>query len=489
VAIPIQIHLKKIFSDSLVYGIGHILNRFLNFLLLPLYTFYFNPHDYGIFSLIYAFWFFAAVLYLFGMETSFQKFFIEYKEFPQKQKLFSSVMVLMLVTSTLLSFILYAFSGPIAGVLTGDKSNQYLIKLLSILLILDTLSRFPMILLNSLQLSKVYTIINLSTVGVNIICNIIFIVYLNYGIEAILYSYLISYSFMLLVSLFYCREYFGISKGLKVIRELKTVVSFAHIFAYYGIFVISLDLIDRFILGYFRGPSEVGIYSACYRIGLIINLLISGFRTAWYPFFLNLKDDPDNKIIFSKIFSLFCYGSMLLFLVISLFANDLIKIHAGNFSVLDQRYWSGMIILPYILLSYILFGLYTNLNVAAYFGNKVKYLIISSAAGCISNVIFNLILIPKYSFLGAAASTLLSYALMFIILYLYSQRLYHIQYDWNRIVTVIVLTISLFFLNNFIFSALFFDNLTINILKLLSISFLALVLIRYNSLKVLNTVT
>ncbi|MFI5145387.1 MAG: lipopolysaccharide biosynthesis protein, partial [Ignavibacteria bacterium] len=150
--------IKKIFSHSLVYGIGNILNRFLGFILLPVYTHYFNPAQFGVFSLVYAFWFFAAVFYLFGMETSFQKFFVEAKTEGERKKIFGSTSILILITSVVFSAIIYFNSGFISRLITGSESNFYLLKLLAVLLVIDSLSRFPMIVLNALQKSRLYTI-------------------------------------------------------------------------------------------------------------------------------------------------------------------------------------------------------------------------------------------------------------------------------------------------------------------------------------------
>ena len=436
--------IKKIFSHSIVYGVGNILNRFLGFLLLPVYTHYFSPQQYGVFSLIYAFWFFAGVFYLFGMETSFQKYFVESKTLNEQKKIFGSTLILIFLTSVVLSSIIFFNSGFISGIVTGNEKNIYLIKLLAVLLLIDALSRFPMIVLNAFQKSRLYTIINISTVIINLFFNFLFIVVNHLGIESIFYAFIISYSYQLILSFVVCRKYFS----LKIDKEeVQILTRFAISFLFYGLFLISLDLIDRFFLGYYKGEDTVGIYSACYRIGMAMNLVISGFRTAWIPFFIKLKEQSDNKIIFSKVFTYFSYGALLFFLIIALFAPDIIRIRIGSFSFLDEKYWSGMVIVPYVLLAYLFFGFYTNLNIASYFENKISYLIISTGAGCVSNIIFNLILIPLYSITGAAIATLLSYFLMFAVVYILSQKVYYIKYEWSKIIFVFTLTIGIFLLN------------------------------------------
>jgi O-antigen/teichoic acid export membrane protein len=474
-------YIRKILSDTVIYGVGNVLNRFIGILLLPVYTHYFTPAEFGIYSLVFAFWFFAVVFYLFGMETAFQKFYLEAKSEDEKKKIFSTTILMMLGSSVLLSIIIFLFSGFISKIVTGNSGNAYLFRLLSVILLIDSLTRFPMILINSEQWSKVYSFINISAVILNVLCNVVFIAGLHYGIESIFYSFLISYSYTAFVSLFICRKYFIFILDSTLIQPL---VKYGHLFLYYGIFLISLDLIDRFLLGYLKDDDTVGIYSACYRIGLVMNLAVSGFRNAWFPFFMKLKDEKENRKIFAKVFSYFCYACFAVFLVISFFVSDIVKINIGGFTFLNERYFEGLKIVPFIMLSYFFFGLYINILVASFFENKISYLLISSGIGCISNIIFNLILIPEFSFMGAAVATMLSYALMFLILYLFSQRIYHINYEWRRIGIIFLLTIFLYILNIFVLNISFLNNETLNYLvKFVSVLIIPSVLFGFKFLK------
>lgn len=436
--------IKKIFSDTIIYSFGSVFNRFLPFLLLPVYTYYFPPAEYGIFSLVYSFWFFVSVFYLYGMETAFQKCFLEAETSEIKKQIYSSTILLIVFTSVFFSALIYFLSGFIAFKITGDSANSILIKLLAVILVADSLYRLPMILINSIQRSKLYTALNSIAAIINVVSNLICIIYLKMGIEAIFYSYLISYGFLFAASFLSTINYFRIYISKDTVKLL---IKNAHLFLYYGIFLVSIDLIDRFILEYYKGSEVVGIYSASYRIGIVMNLVITGFKVAWTPFFMNLKSEESNKEIFSRIFTYFWYGGLIVFLLFSFLADDIVKIKFGSYALLNEKYWSGLVIIPYILLAYLFNGLFINLNVASFFKNKIRYLIISSAAGCISNIILNFILIPEYSIIGAAIATMLSYFIMFIVLYYYSQKIYRISYEWKKIFKAVVFTILLIFIN------------------------------------------
>ena len=436
--------LRKIFSDTIIYTIGSVFNRLLPFLLLPVYTHYFNPETYGIYSLVYSFWFFVVVIYLFGTESSFQKSFMEAVSIDQKREIFSSLLLVIFLVSLVFSTLIYSFSESISFRLTGDASAIYYIKLLSVILLLDSVSRYPMIVINSEQRSLLYAVINAISVIVNVFLNLVLIVKYRMGIEAIFYSYIVSYSVLLLISMIYCREYLRFKINLK---SVKVLLRSSYLFMIYGLFLIAIDLIDRYLIEYFRGTAEVGLYSASYRIGIVMNLLITGFKIAWTPFFLNLKDQADNRDIISKIFTYFWISGLCLFLFFSLFVDDIVKINIAGFTLLDAKYRDGLVIVPYVLASYLFHGLFLNITVSAFYFNKIEYIVIASAVGCFLNIAGNLILIPLLSITGAAVSTLLSYVIMFVTLYIFSQRLYYIKYQWKIIFCILLVTIILLILN------------------------------------------
>jgi O-antigen/teichoic acid export membrane protein len=208
-----------------------------------------------------------------------------------------------------------------------------------------------------------------------------------------------------------------------------------------------------------------------------MNLVITGFKVAWTPFFMNLKSDESNKEIFSKVFTYFCYGGLIVFLFFSLFADDLVRLNVGGYTLLNEKYWSGLVIVPYILIAYLFSGLYMNLNVASFFSNKIKYLIISSAAGCVSNIALNFILIPQYSIIGAAIATMLSYMIMFIVLYYFSQKIYKINYEWGSIFKAATITFILFVINIYIPQFFKLSYIYIVLIEFISVLILFIVLL------------
>ncbi|MBI5404448.1 MAG: oligosaccharide flippase family protein [Ignavibacteriae bacterium] len=436
-------HVKELFSHTAIYGAGIMLNKFLSFLLIPVYTFYFSPSDLGLYNLIQSLWLFIILIYVYGMETSFIKFFIDAKDEKKKTEIYSTSLILITLTSIIFSGILYIFAGNISSSIGFEniEKGKYLIKILSILLFFDTISRFPLLLLRAELKAKTYLFLSVSTLMINLSLNIFFIMFIKLNVEAILYSYIISVIYTLAAGMIITKKFFSLKFSF---QEAKALVVYGNKFIYFGLFLLLIDVSDRFFLKYYFDESVVGIYSASYRLGTVMSLAIAAFRFSWTPYFLNIADNPDNKRIIPEIFTYFVFAGLILFLFFAFFTEPIVKFSIGGYSLLDSKYYGGLVIIPIILLSYFFSGLFANMNVVPFYANKTSILLLISSEGLLLNVILNVILIPKYMMLGAAYSTLITYAVMFIHIYFLSQKIYKIKYQWREILILSAFSLILF---------------------------------------------
>lgn len=436
-------HIKELFSHTAIYGVGIMLNKILSFLLIPIYTYYFSPPDLGLYNLIQSLWLFIILIYVYGMETSFIKFFIDAKEDSIKTEIYSTTLILITLTSLTFSIIIYLFSGTISGTIgfENPEKGKYLIKILSILLFFDTISRFPLLLLRAELKAKTYFYLSVSSLFINLMLNILFIIVFKFNVEAILYSYIISVIYTLLAGLTITKKFLSLKFSFK---EAKELLIYGNKFIYFGLFLLLIDVSDRFFLKYYFDESIVGIYSASYRLGTVMSLSIAAFRFSWTPYFLNISENPDNKKIISDTFTYFIFAGLFLFLFFAFFTEPAVRLSVGGFSLLDSKYYGGLVIIPIILLSYFFSGLFANLNVVPFYTNKTTLLLLVSLEGFVINILLNIILIPKYQMLGAAYSTLFTYVFMFIHMYIISQKLYKIEYQWKSISILVSSAVILF---------------------------------------------
>lgn len=475
-------HIKELFSQTVIYGLGIMLNKSVGFLLLPLYTKYFPPEQIGLITLVQSLSLVLGVIYMFGMETAFMKYFIDAKDDESRSVIYSSTLVLLSVTSLFISSVVFMNAGNIVSLLdfTERDESVFLIKILSIFLVVDTIYRFPLLFFRAKLESKTYAFINLLTFLVNIICNILFIVILKKGVESIFYSYIISVSLTFVLGLGLTKKYLTAKFST---RKIKEMLSFGNKFIFIGFFVLFIDVSDRFFLKYYFDESIVGIYSANYRLASVMSFLIASFKFSWTPYFLNLNSDPGNKKIISSIFTNFIFTGTILFLLFSVFTELLVKISFFGIEFLNAEYWSGLKVVPVILAAYFISGVYSTLNAAPFFTNNTRSILFITFAGVISNTVLNIILIPLFDITGAAVSTLLTYFIMFIIIYFYSQKIYKIQYDWNKISKLVLSAVMVFALCYFIINEL---NTEIIIKMIVDLAIISLLLFFINYFKIIE---
>ena len=373
-------HVKELFSHTVFYGIGLFLNKSLSILLLPLYTIYFSTQELGLYAIIFSIWMFVNIVYIYGTETSFLKFFIDAENKKDKASIYTTTLAMMSVSSLVFSAVIYLLSGNIVQMIGFENPAHAveMVKILSALLFFDGLMRFPLLLLRAELKAKTYAILTIISLCTNLALNFILIIHFRMSVDAILYSYIASSILTLIAGLIITRGYIGGGINMKVVKEL---VKYGNKFIYIGVFLIFIEQSDRFFIKYFYDESMVGIYSANYRLAAVMSLIIASFRFSWTPYFLNIAKNPENKKIIANIFTYFIFGSSLLFLTLSFFIETIVTTQVFRIYLLDPAYWPGLNIIPVLLLSYFFSGVCAYLNVAPFFANKTSFLLLSAFIG------------------------------------------------------------------------------------------------------------
>ncbi|MBK6538800.1 MAG: oligosaccharide flippase family protein [Ignavibacteria bacterium] len=441
--------IKNLSKDTLIYGTNTIIGRFLGFFLVPFYTNKFLPEEYGIITIIYSYIAILNVFFSIGLESGYMKFASTREVGTEKQN-FSTPYIIVLFNSFLLSCLIFFFSSELTSVFQIDSSYGYLIKYSAVILFFDTIVLIPFALLRLNNKAKSFAGIKITNIVLNVLLNILLISFFNFGIEAVFISNLIAslVTFILLLPLLKKNFSFSINKDL-----LKELLKFSLPWIPAGIAANLVQIIDRPILKYLTDDKIVGIYTANYKLGIFMMLVVSMFEFAWRPFFLNNAKEPDAKKIFSKVLTIFVLFCSVVFLIISFFIEDIVKINLPfNYNLIGKAYWEGLEIVPVILFAYILYGIYINFMAGIYIEKKTKYLPLITGAGAIANIISNFILIPEYSYMGAAISTLISYAVMMTGIFLVSQKYYKVNYEYKKVgfIFLSLLTVSglYFYLEN-----------------------------------------
>lgn len=414
----------------MIYGANTIIGRFLNFFLIPFYTHKFLPAEFGIVAVLYSYIAILNVFFSIGLESGYMKFASTLETGTKKQN-FSNPFVIVLLNSLLLSSLIFIFSSDLTGLFQIDEKYSYLIKYSSLILFFDTVILIPFAYLRLHNKAKSFAGIKILNIVINVVLNLVLISYLNFGIEAVFISNLAASVITLILLIPVIKENIEIKFDRELVKEL---FRFSIPYIPAGIAANIIQIIDRPILKYLTNDKTVGIYQANYRLGIFMMLVVSMFEYAWRPFFLNNAKDPDAKNIFSKVLTLFVLLSSFIFLIITVFIEDIVKIDLPyGYNLIGKAYWAGLSIVPVILFAYLLNGIYVNFMAGIYIEKKTKYLPLITGIGAVSNIVMNFILIPEYSYMGAAVSTLVSYFLMMTGIYFVSNKFYRIDYEYKKI--------------------------------------------------------
>ena len=421
--------LKELTKDTAIYGISTMVGRFLNFILVPFFTNIFAPSEYGIIQLIYAYVAILNIVFIYGLDSAYLKF-ASFKDIGDDKDNFSTPYIAVFLASLLFSLLIAFNSENIGEALNIPYDYSYLIYIAVVILFIDANVVIPFLKLRLDRKAKSFSLYKILNISVNIILNLYLILVLSWGIEAILISNLVaSVVSMLLV-------FPTIIKNMKFKFHsllFKRMLKFGLPFLPAGFAVMLVQVIDVPILEKLTDLKTVGIYKANYKLGIFMMLFVNMFQYAWQPFFLQNAKDPSAREMFSKVLTYFTLVGSIILVILSLFINDFAQIRISGYSLIGSQYWSGLSIVPIILLAYIINGMYAIFSAGIYIEEKSIYVPKITGLGALINVAANFILIPIFNMTGAALATLLSYFVMALGYYYVTQKFYKVKYELKRI--------------------------------------------------------
>ncbi|HLP15051.1 MAG TPA: oligosaccharide flippase family protein [Bacteroidota bacterium] len=439
--------IKRLGADTAVYGISTIVGRFLTFLLVPFYTNVLLPGQYGIVAIVFSYIAFLNVIYSYGMESSYFRYASSLEVGDEKDN-FSTPFFSLAATGVLFSGLLYGFAASAAPLFQIDASYYRVIRYAAGILLFDTLMIVPFASLRLARKAKFFAALKIINIVSNVAFNIISLMYLHWGVEGIFFSGLASSMLTFAMLTPHILRKTRLSFSIPLYKEL---LRFGLPYIPVGISGIILQVVDRPILKLLSTDSAVGIYQANYRLGIFMNLVSSMFEYAWRPFFLSHAKDENAKPLFARVMTYYVLASTFMFLVLSLFITDLVTIRLfHNRYLIHPGYWSGLGIVPIVLLAYVFGGISINLNAGIQIQKKTMYLLPTSIIAAVSNIIANFLLIPSYGIYGAAYATLIAYVLSAAALYVVAQKFYRIEYEFMRLLKIAVVTAGVYGFHLFI---------------------------------------
>jgi O-antigen/teichoic acid export membrane protein len=420
----------------------------LSVILVPLYTGVLENTSFGDYSIIFSYFVIFNVILAYGMETAFFRFYN--KEKDKSQVVFTSTWSII---ATTVVFVVLAYLS-ISEIQSFTRISSQNLQLIIWVLALDALAIIPFSWLRANSKPVKFAIIKTLNVAINLGLNVFFLLYLkdlaessdlfkaiyipNFEVSYIFISLIIASAVTLLFLIpFYAKIQFQFDWKL-----WKSMMKYALPVLVAGVAFSINEVIDRLFLERMLpeniAKEQVGIYSACYKLGMFMTLFATAFRLGIEPFFFSHASSKNPKTAYAMITKYFVIIGTLILLVVIVFA-DLFKV----ILIQDESYWEAMKIVPIILLANLFLGIYHNLSVWYKVTDKTKYGAYISSLGAVFTILINIWLIPKIGYVGSAIATLTAYGSMMFISFFLGQKHYAIPYNYGKM--LIYLTVSVLF--------------------------------------------
>ena len=429
--------IKSLFKDTAIYGVSSIVGRFLNWCLVPMYTYLFAAQEYGIVTNIYAYVALALVILTYGMETGFFRF-ANHDRWKDPGEVYSTALISLGVSSMLFIVAGCVLSPEMARWLDCGAHPSF-IWMMVITVGVDAYTSLPFAYLRYKKRPIKFAALKLLFIFLNITLNLIYYVWLK-G-DDVAYAFLFNLICTSTIMLCLIPELRGFAYVLDR-KLLRRMLAYCLPLLVLGVAGILNQVADKIIFP-FVYPDEagatvqLGIYGAASKIAMVMAMLTQAFRYAYEPFVFGKSRDKDNKQVYAQAMKFFIIFTLLAFLAV-MFYLDVLRYLIG------RDYWPGLRVVPIVMAAEIFMGIYFNLSFWYKLIDETRWGAYFSLIGCTVLVLMNVLLIPKFSYMACAWAGFCGYGVAMLLSYFVGQKKYPIQYDLKAIGSYVLLAAVLY---------------------------------------------
>lgn len=424
--------IKSLSKNSIVYGFGSTFQKFIGFLLLPFFTSVLSTEDYGVIALIALIGVAMSGFLSLGTTNSMGLLYFREDEKDKRQTIVWSTTLLMLVNSFLIYIIIYFTAPYLSNIMFQTETYSDLIRISFLGSVIINIYSPWLAYLRMEEKAKKYVILTFSGTLINVVLSVWFVLFLNYGIKGLLLAMTIGNFLMLFLMWYFVGRKLSYQFDYQLITPLIRI-GFPSIFGVFAFMLI--DYLDRQMIERMIGLSELGIYMLGYSFGMLMIIPMEAFSVAWSPFFMSfVKKREEAKRLFGKIFTYYIIFFSLLIVCLFFISKPITSI------MLASKFSSAWIVVGLVGAGYALKGCYLILLPGIYFANKLKMQSAIEWIAALINIALNLWMIPIYGIVGAAFATFLSYLSLPVLTYFVSIRYLKVNYEWNRVVSMFLIT-------------------------------------------------
>ncbi|MDR2840936.1 MAG: polysaccharide biosynthesis C-terminal domain-containing protein [Paludibacter sp.] len=473
--------IKTLAKETAIYGISSILGKFINWLLVPLYTYVLaSSADYGVVTNLYAWTALLLVILTYGMETGFFRFANDNAE--NSGAVYTTSLISIGITSILFAIVVMLFRHSFAAMLGYEKFPEY-IAMLGVIVAIDAFASIPFAYLRFKKRPVKFAALKLLFVALNVAFNLFFLVACpaiaktsptlidwfyrpDYGVGYVFVSNILSTAIQTLFLL----PYIFAEKLDFRFTLLRRILRYSLPLLVLGIAGIMNQTLDKILYPHLvsgaKGAAELGIYGATSKLALIMLMFTQAFRYAYEPFIFAKNKDKNSVQAYADAMKFFVIFSLLIFLGMVLYI-DVIKY------AIAPEYWSGLGVVPIILVSFIFQGIFFNLSLWYKLSDRTMVGAIISIIGTIVIVAGNLWLVPRYGFYGCAWAEFACYGLIMLISYFWGRKVMPVPYNLKSIGFYLIVAIAIYIVSQNINYNSLITNLFLK--SILLIAFLTLI--------------
>ncbi|MCQ2287075.1 MAG: lipopolysaccharide biosynthesis protein [Bacteroidales bacterium] len=450
--------LKTLVGQTAIYGLSSIIGRFLNYLLVPLYTYKIAAASggYGIVTNVYAYTALLLVLLTFGMETTFFRF--ANKDGVNPDKAFSTSAIAVGLVSLLFILICTLFLGPISSALHYEAHPEF-IEIMAIVVGLDAFQAILFARLRQQGKAVKFAALKLAFIFFNILLNLYIFLVAPHLCETqpelmawyrpdyqVGYIFIVNLLCTAAITLGFLPELkslrYGVDKSM-----LKQMLKYTWPLLLLGLCGILNQVADkicyRFLVPGQEGEIQLGIYGACVKIAMIMAMITQAFRYAYEPFVFGGQKDKNSKESQAKVMKYFVMFTLLAFLAVVCYM-DILKY------IIKRDYWDGLRTIPIVMMAEIFMGVYFNLSFWYKLTDKTWWGAVLSAIGCVVLLAVNFIFVPQIGYMACAWGGFAGYGTCMLLSYFIGQRHYRVPYEVKTILGYFVLALGLSFITTLI---------------------------------------
>ena len=427
--------MKSLAKDTAIYGVSSIVGKFLNYLLVPLYTYVLKQTaDYGIVTNLYAWTALLLVILTYGMETGFFRF--ANREDYEAPTVYKTAFTSLLVTSSLFAILVVAFQHPIAGIL-GYPDHAEFITMMAVTVAIDAFACIPFAYLRQQKRPILFAALKLLFVVLNIAFNLLFLIVLGKNdVFYVFLSNILATTIQTLVLLPFTLPRGG-TFDLGVLRQM---LRYSLPLLVLGVAGIMNQMLDRILFPYLYtgadAQAQLGIYGACFKVAMVMMMFTQAFRYAYEPFVFSKHKDRQSVEAYADAMKYYIIFSYLILLGV-IFYLDIFRY------IVSSAYWEGLKIVPVVLWTYVFQGIYFNLSFWYKLTDETKWGAYFSLIGLVITLVLQVVFVPIIGYWASCGSSMVCYFVIMWLSYFIGQKKAPIPYDMKRILGYTALTINL----------------------------------------------